>query len=239
MTLRPLFSFPLRHWKFIFLPAALLALIILFINLWVCHSAAPHCYPRLADVPARPTSGEPVESVAIVLGARVYENGTPSRLLADRLQTTLELYQSGRVKKILVSGDHGRTAYDEVNVCRRWLQERSVAPQDIFMDHAGFDTYNTMTRARQVFAVDAAIIVTQDFHLLRAVYLARAAGIDAVGLKADRYHYPHLWYLTLRESVARLKAFAEVQLHVSPHYLGPQIPITGDGQATQDEKSAP
>ena len=231
MTLRPLFSFPLRHWKFLLLSAALLALLILSINLWVCHSAAPHCYPRLADVPARP--------VAIVLGARVYDNGTPSGMLEDRLATALELYQAGRVKKILVSGDHGRTAYDEVNVMRRWLQDRRVAPQDIFMDHAGFDTYNTMTRARQVFAVDAAIVVTQHFHLLRAVYLARAAGIDAVGLQADRYFYPHLWYHAVRESVARLKAFAEVQLHLPPHHLGPQIPITGDGQATWDEKTTP
>jgi SanA protein len=232
MNLRNIFSFPLRHWPWFLIPAALLALLIIAINLWVCHSAAPYCYPRLADVPARP--------VAIVLGARVYDNGTPSGMLEDRLQTALELYQAGRVKKIIVSGDHGRTAYDEVNVMRRWLQDRRVAPQDLFLDHAGFDTYNSMTRARQVFCVDAAVIVTQDFHLPRAVYLARAAGIDAVGLKADRYYYPHMWYHTVRESAARLKAFAEVQFHVSPHYLGPPIPITGDGRSTWDEpKSAP
>jgi SanA protein len=227
MNLRNIFSFPLRHWPCFVLSAALLALLIVAMNLWVCHSAAAYCYPRLADVPARP--------VAIVLGALVHSDGTPSGMLEDRLQTALELYRAGRVKKIIVSGDHGRTAYDEVNVMRRWLQDRRVAPQDIFMDHAGFDTYNTMARARQVFGVDSAIVVTQDFHLPRAVYLARAAGIDAVGLKADRFDYPNMWYHAVRESAARVKAFAEVQLRLPPHYLGPQIPITGDGRATWDE----
>ena len=124
--------------------------------------------------------------VAIVPGARVFEDGTPSHALADRLHAALELYRAGRVQKILVSGDHGSGIYDEVNAMHAWLLDRGVSPEAIYLDHAGFRTLDTMFRASEVFKVRRAVICTQRFHLPRSVFLARAAGIDAVGLEADR-----------------------------------------------------
>lgn len=200
---------------------------VLAVNHHVITSTAAQRYEAAADVPSR--------QAAIVPGALVFRDGRPSDILADRLETALELYRSGKVRKILVSGDHGRTEYDEANAMRRWLASRGVPAADVFMDHAGFDTCDTMLRARKVFRVDSAVVVTQTFHLPRAVYAARCAGIDAVGLKADRHRYCKQALNELRETLARAKSFAELHLGVDPKFLGPEIPIEGDGRATWDE----
>jgi SanA protein len=176
----------------------------------------------------------PSATAAIVLGARVYADGTPSPMLADRLETAIKLYKEGKVKKLLLSGDHGTTTYDEVNAMLKYCVARGVPDQDVFTDHAGFDTYDTMYRARDVFEVKDALVVTQQFHLPRAVYVARTLGLDATGVVADLRPYPNEWRNSLREWPARLKDF--VQLHVTkakPRFLGPVIPIDGDGQATR------
>jgi len=116
----------------------------------------------------------PAADAAIVLGAKVFKSGALSQVLADRMDTGIELYQKGKVKKLLLTGDHGQTSYDEVNAMRRYALERGVPDEDIFMDHAGFSTYDSMYRARDVFMVRKAIIVTQEFHLSRALFIARA-----------------------------------------------------------------
>jgi len=200
------------------------AAVWLGINLWIIVGTRSYRYEHVAFVPQRQT--------AIVLGALVYPSGRPSDILADRLDTAADLYLAGRVGKVLVSGDQGRAAYDEVNAMRRRLQDRGVRPEDIFMDHAGFDTCDTMQRARRVFGVNSAVIVTQAFHLPRAVYLARPCGLDAVGGEAGCRRYRHAARNHIRESLARVKSFAEIQLGVDPHHLGPRIPIDGDGRAT-------
>jgi SanA protein len=155
-------------------------------------------------------------------------------MLADRLETAVELYKSGKVDKLLLSGDHGQTTYDEVNAMLAYVRQRGVADEDAFTDHAGFSTYDTMYRARDVFEVRSALVVTQGFHLTRAVYTARVLGIDAVGVAADRRPYAGERQLIVRDWLARVKAF--FQLHVTrpePRYLGPAIPIDGDGRATR------
>lgn len=171
---------------------------------------------------------------AIVLGARVYRDETLSHVYQDRVQTALELYQDGRVEKLLISGDHGREEYDEVNAAKDYLLEHGVESQDIFLDHAGFDTYDTMYRAKAIFQVKDAIIVTQEFHLPRAVYIARKLGLDAYGINADKRVYLSALRNDIRESLARVKAFFNIILKSKPKYLGDLIPITGDGQATWD-----
>lgn len=173
--------------------------------------------------------------VILVLGAYVFPDGRVSDMVADRLETALALYRTGKAPKILVTGDHGQVSYDEVNTMRRYLEEKGVPTQDIFMDHAGFDTYNSMYRARDVFLVRSAIVVTQRFHLPRAVYIARELGLDAEGVVADRHRYSGAAYYDLREFGARLKAFGEVLIRPKPVFLGPVIPITGDGRATHDQ----
>lgn len=177
----------------------------------------------------------PSAQVAIVLGASVSAAGRPSPMLADRLQTGIGLYESGKVRKLLLSGDHGTIPYDEVNAMRAYVLEHGVPPEDVFMDHAGFSTFDTMYRARDVFLIEDALVVTQQFHLERAVYTARTLGLEATGVAADLRPYRDLERLRIREWFARCKAL--LQLHVlgsEPRFLGPTIPITGDGRATVD-----
>jgi len=184
-----------------------------------------------ADAPSAP--------VAIVLGARVYDDGRLFPTTQDRVDTAVELYRAGKVDKLLISGDHGRQSYDEVNSMRRHAASRGVPARDIFMDHAGFDTYDSMYRARDVFGVKRALVVTQRFHLARAVYTARALGIDAVGVVADKRAYVKAALFDAREAFARAKAYLELSyLRPRPKFLGPTIDITGDGRVTMDEVDA-
>jgi len=172
---------------------------------------------------------------AIVLGALVFADGRVSDMVTDRLETALDLYRNQKVNKILITGDHGRVEYDEVNTMRRYLEQKGVPTADIFMDHAGFDTYNSMYRARDVFSVHSAVVVTQRFHLPRALYIADRLGLEAQGVVADRWVYANARYYEVRELAARVKAFAEVLTHRRPVYLGPVIPISGDGRLTHDQ----
>lgn len=173
--------------------------------------------------------------VVIVLGAKVRADGTPSDILRDRLLTAIDIYNAKLVDKILVSGDDGQTEYDEVNAMRKYLLSAGVDAKDIFLDHAGFDTYDSMARAAQVFGVTNAIIVTQAYHLPRALYLAHASGINAVGISADRQTYLGITRYKARELLADTKAVVDVIFHVAPHFLGTSIDITGDGHVTWDE----
>ncbi len=168
---------------------------------------------------------------AIVLGCRV--NGDdPSRCLEERLRKALDLYQAGRVQRLLLSGDHGTKGYDEVNTMRQWLVGNGVPVDHIFLDHAGFDTYDSMVRAQAVFQVEDAVIVSQAFHLPRAVYLARAVGLNAVGCVADPPAGSACAGSAIREPLACAKAVLNVVTSASPKFLGPIIPITGSPQAT-------
>jgi SanA protein len=176
----------------------------------------------------------PTAQCAIVLGARVSSDGTLYAMTADRLDVAIRLYELGKVDKLLISGDHGTTAYDEVNAMLEYALERGVPEEDLFTDHAGFDTYDTMYRARDVFMVETALVVTQSYHLPRAVYTARALGLDAIGVGADLRPYLHPVRNQTREILARVNAV--IQLHVThpgPKFLGPELPITGDGRATR------
>lgn len=177
----------------------------------------------------------PQRQAAIVPGARVYADGQPSAVLEDRLRAARDLYRAGKVRRVVVSGDHGAPGYDEVNAMHRWLVDRGVASEDVFLDHAGLRTLDTMERAARVFRVDGAIVCTNEFHLERAVFLARRAGIDAHGLVADRRRYATARSLRLREVFARAGAFADSYLlGTEPAHLGPAIPIDGDAAQTHD-----
>lgn len=186
-----------------------------------------HIYNSLEEVPQ--------SYVGIVLGARVYSNGSVSPILADRLMTGIELYKEGKVKKLLLSGDHGQVSYDEVNAMREFVSAHGVPDEDIFMDHAGFSTYDSMYRARDIFTVNDAIIVTQDFHLPRALYIGRQLSLNVVGFSADKRQYIGMKYLNNREILARAKAVMQIVIHDKPKYLGKTIPITGDGRETNDK----
>jgi SanA protein len=171
----------------------------------------------------------PLTQVAIVLGASVEDNKVPSPILAERADAAIQLYEDGKVSKILVTGDNATTDYDEVNPVQHYLLAAGIPPQDIFLDHAGFDTYSSMYRAKTVFDATSAIIVTQDFHLPRAVFTARALGMQAYGYDAPG---GGSFFDYLREIPASAKALLDLADHRVPQYLGQQYPLTGDGQAT-------
>lgn len=176
---------------------------------------------------------EPADAV-LVLGARVYEDGTPSHILQYRLDYGLAVYEAGLVPKIIVSGDHGNKDYNEVRAMKQYLLDRGVPKEDIFMDHAGFDTYDSMYRARDVFCVQSLIVSTQRYHLYRSVYIAKQLGLEVQGYAAPDITTKKL-YNNLRESLARVKAVLDVDLlHRSPKYLGEAIPISGSGLETED-----
>jgi len=170
---------------------------------------------------------------ALILGARVYGDGTVSPVLEDRLATGLRLYQEGKVSRLLVSGDHGKDGYDEVNAMRAWLEARGVPPAHVFLDHAGFDTYSSVVRARDVFDARRVVVVTQRFHLPRALYIARELGLVADGEPADRRVYRGIVYSEAREIASRTRAFIDVTTHRVPRHLGAKVPLTGDGSATR------
>ena len=171
----------------------------------------------------------------IVLGCRV--NGeTPSPMLSDRLTRGVELYDMSAAPKLLMSGDHGRVSYDEVNAMKQFAIDRGVPSEDVFMDHAGFSTYETMYRAKEVFAAKRVIIVTQKYHLYRAVYIAEQLGLEAYGVDSDLQSYIKQPYYNAREILARDKDFVKVIFKPKPTYLGEVIPISGSGDLTNDKE---
>jgi SanA protein len=173
----------------------------------------------------------PHAQAALVLGAQVKPDGDPSAMLADRIAAAEDLYRAHKVDKLLLSGDHGQWSYDEVGTMRKRLLADGVRPRDLFTDHAGFDTWDSAQRARKVFGARSVIVVTQDFHMARALYAARHAGLQATGYSADRRGYGAVMArLRVREALARVKIVADVLSGAGPHFLGPRIPITGDGR---------
>ncbi|HWQ98841.1 MAG TPA: ElyC/SanA/YdcF family protein [Clostridia bacterium] len=168
----------------------------------------------------------------LVLGARVWDNGQPSGILKDRINAGIVLYEAGASDRILMSGDHGQDDYDEVNAMKDYAIESGVAPEVIFMDHAGFSTYESVYRARDIFQIKTVVIVTQKYHLYRALFVARALGLNAYGVSADRRDYNPYILFSVREIFARCKDFVYSIFQPLPTYLGDVIPITGDASAT-------
>jgi len=172
----------------------------------------------------------------LVLGAYVFPSGTVSTMLNDRLTVGYELYEQGKAPKLLVSGDHGQKDYDEVNSMKNFLKNKGVPGQNVFMDHAGFSTYESLYRARDIFMVKKVIIVTQEYHLKRAVFVARELGLEAYGVASDKREYRGMAINNLREIAARNKDFIWAKLiKPEPTFLGESIPVFGDGKATDDK----
>lgn len=173
----------------------------------------------------------------LVLGAAVW-NGKPSPMLEDRLNTAIELYKSGVSDKILVSGDHGQDNYDEVNAMKKYAIENGVPSEDIFMDHAGFSTYESIYRAKEIFGVKSMVIVTQKYHLFRAVYISKKLGIETYGENSNPRRYVGAFGREAREVLARIKDFMKVTFNNNKvAFLGDKIDITGSGDVTNDKNT--
>lgn len=171
----------------------------------------------------------------IVLGCRVNDT-SPSPMLSDRLTVGVQLYDSGAAPKLLMSGDHGQTDYDEVNAMKQFAIDRDIPSEDIFMDHAGFSTYESMYRAAEIFEAKKVIIVTQEYHLYRSIYIAEQLGLEAYGVASDLQEYIKQPMYDLREVLARDKDFVQTIFMPEPTYLGETVPISGSGDATNDKE---
>ena len=169
----------------------------------------------------------------LVLGCAVWGD-RPSHMLEDRLLIGIDLCKMGASRKLLVSGDHGTDEYDEVNVMKTFATDRGIAPEDVFMDHAGFSTYESMYRAKEIFKAEKILIVTQGYHLHRAIYDARKLGLDAYGVPSDIRDYGGQIFRDIREILARNKDFFFTIFKPEPTYLGEEIPISGNGNETND-----
>jgi vancomycin permeability regulator SanA len=170
----------------------------------------------------------------LVLGCLVHNDGEPSDMLADRLRRGVELYDAGAGAKLLMSGDHGRVSYNEVQSMKQYAMDRGVDSSDIFMDHAGFSTYESLYRAKDIFQAKKILIVTQEYHLYRALYVAEALGLEAYGVSADYRSYTGQTARDIREILARNKDFLTAIFQPNPTYLGETVPISGDGNLTND-----
>ena len=190
---------------------------------------------RTADKIVNETEAAKLDADCIlVLGCGVREDGTPSLMLRDRLETGVALYEAGAAPKLLMSGDHGRKDYDEVNLMKDYAMEKGIPSEDIFMDHAGFSTYDSMVRARDIFCAKTVVIVSQEYHLYRAIYLAEKLGLEAYGVPALDVNYRGQAYREFREMLARSKDFCTAVIQPQPKFLGEKIPISGNGDLTND-----
>lgn len=167
----------------------------------------------------------------LILGAGV-KDGKPKPMLRDRLLTGIELYKSGAAEKIIMSGDHGRADYDEVNVMRAFALEQGVSAEDIFLDHAGFSTYDSVYRAKNIFGAENIIIVSQKYHLYRALYIAESLGVKSAGVSADLNPYGGQLKRDIREVTARDKDFFKCIIKPKAQIMGDKIPLDGDGSIT-------
>ena len=173
----------------------------------------------------------------LVLGCGVHDDGRPSDMLHDRLRRSVELYEAGAAKKLLMSGDHGRAGYDEVDAMKSFAVEAGIPSEDVFMDHAGFSTYESMVRAKEVFQAKKIIIVTQEYHLYRAMYIGQQLGLEVYGVSSNYRNYRNQRDMNTREVLARVKDVFSCIFWPEPTYLGETIPVWGDGNLTNDENS--
>ena len=170
----------------------------------------------------------------LVLGCQVRDNGEPSHMLRDRLLQSVELYNLGASPKLLMSGDHGQKGYDEVSTMKQFAMDAGVPSEDIFMDHAGFSTYESIYRAKAIFGAKKILIVTQEYHLYRAMYTAEQFGMEAYGVSSDLDTYFGQFKRDVREVLARIKDFGMCIIKPNPTYLGEPIDIHGNGDVTND-----
>ncbi len=198
-------------------------------------------YVRLSASPQILTPEQAAEiadvDCILVLGCLVKSGGVPSDMLHDRLRRGVELYDAGAAPKLLMSGDHGREGYDEVDAMKQFAVDSGISSGDVFMDHAGFSTYESIYRARDIFQAKKIIIVSQEYHLYRAIYIAHALGLEAYGVSADYRNYLGQSARDFREVLARIKDLGYCIFQPDPTYLGEAIPISGNGDLTNDENS--
>lgn len=215
-----------KFFRFIFKGILLLVILTVVLNAAVVITGALNMEQNYDS-----TSGKNADCI-LVLGAAVRPDGTPSGALKSRLNKAIELYEAGAAPKLLLSGDNGQTNYNEVEVMKNYVLAAGVPSSDIFLDHAGFSTYESIYRAKAVFQVKRPVIVTQKYHEYRAVFTARMLGLSPVGVPCSTSFSSNSTSQDVREYFARCKAVFQCIAKPDPTYLGTAIPISGDGTAS-------
>ena len=222
-------TFLKKHFKKFLIACFVIGIFIFSINFYIVKSTETYVFSDIKKLPK-------VDAI-IVLGAKVSKEKL-SYVLEDRLIAGVNIIYANKAQALLLSGDHGQKEYDEVNSMRKYILRRNfkIKKEQIFMDHAGFDTYDSMFRAKEIFGIKSAIIVTQDFHINRSVYIARSLGIDAYGFAVDESIYKESLRFNwrIRELLTRVKAFKDVLISSKPTFLGEKIPISGNGMKSWD-----
>ena len=201
------------------------ATLVSSVNLWMILKAKD----RIIDVDELEAADY---DCILVLGAGVRDNGSPSHMLEDRLLVGIDLYKSGASNTVLMSGDHGRVEYDEVNTMKNYAVSMGVPADRIFLDHAGFSTYDSLYRVKEIFGAEKVVIVTQEYHLYRALAIADSLGIEAIGVPADLRSYYGQFMREIREVAARTKDFFYIIFKPEPVYLGESISFSDNAAVT-------
>ncbi len=213
----------------IFVTTILLGILLVFgINFYVVFSTKNQIIENIENI-----NLQDIDCI-LILGAGIWED-KPSHMLEDRLLEGISLYKNGISSKIIMSGDHGREEYDEVNIMKKFAIEKGVPSNDIFMDHAGFATYDSIYRAKEIFKSKKILIVTQEYHLHRALYIANSLGLEAYGVPSNPRKYGGQFFREIREILARNKDFVKCIFKPEPTYLGESIPVSGNGDITNDK----
>lgn len=169
----------------------------------------------------------------VVLGASVFADGTPSNILQDRLDDGIDLYKAGVAPKLIMSGDNSTVSYNEVKAMKDYAVSKGVPSEDVFCDHAGFSTYESMYRAKHVFGAERIVVATQTYHLYRALYAANGLGMEALGVPSDYRAYAHQTQYDIREVPARTKDFFKTLFQVPSTFVGDPIPLNQSGDVTE------
>ena len=210
--------------------SVILGLIVLFgifANFWIIIKSSK----KIKDINEK---NDEVDAI-MVLGCEVRKNGYPGIVLKQRLDKAIEVYKNGWSKKILVTGNHATDEYDEVNSMKNYLKSKGIPSENIFMDHAGFTTYESMYRAKYIFNVEKMVVITQKYHLYRSIYIANKLGIKTYGISAKIVKDKRIKNHTIREFFARIKNFVKCIYKPEARYMGETISIKGNGDITNDK----
>lgn len=206
--------------------ASLLGIIVVLgINLLVKSQTDPVIFLKEKDTPGT--------KVAIIFGAGI-NNNKPSKYLKDRLDAGIELYNNHKIDKILLSGDNGSDAHDELTVMKLYCYEHGVDTNKIYLDYAGFDSYSTLYRSKYIFKVDTAILVSQKYHLNRCINIGNKLGVKSYGFAADQGTYQGYKYASFREYFAVVKSTIDILIGRKPHFLGKTVDINGPSNYTKE-----
>jgi SanA protein len=210
---------------------ALILCLPLALRAWVHQQYGGRMYPQPAGVPLQPSRESTPWPAAIVFGAGYTPDGHLSDALADRMETAIELYVEGKVNKLLLTGDNRFAHYNEPAAMARYARARGVPPEDLVLDYAGRRTYDSCYRAEAIFGLKEAVLVTQAFHLPRALYTCDRLGLEVVGVVADRHRYIRTPWYQLRELFALSRAWLDLNLLRPLPVLGEPIPVDWDHRA--------